>query len=222
MARAAAGRAARGGRERGRALDALGLGLATAGLLLCRNVTVAFLPALLAYAVLRADAAPARARAAVAAVALAVPVARGSRCAGRSGRPRCTPSAAAAPGSSRTWAQTVAGLAETLGPARLGIGAALLAAVAAVCGAACLRRDEAGARTRALAAFAVLGLLGQAALFAATYVAEPMRGRFLVFAALVAAIVVLASARPDERPPAAARRSPWVRRSSRSRCSASA
>jgi hypothetical protein len=177
------------------ARGAVGLGLAVAGLLLCRNVTVAFLPALGAYAVLRAEP-PARARrAAVAAASLAVPVGLWLAVRRALGQ-----SAAHAPGSGGAGffaylGQTATGLAEALGPARLGIGTALLLAVAAVWGAACLRRDDPGAR--ALAAFVGLGLLGQAALFATTYVAEPVRGRFLVFAALGAAVGVLASARTD-------------------------
>jgi len=173
---------------------ALGLGLATAALLLCRNVTIAFLPALFAYALLRADAAARARRAVVATAALLVPVGAWllvRRALGQSA------AHALGSGSGRLdvfLGQTAAGLAEALGPARLGIGAVLATAAAGVCGAACVRRDATGSRVRALAAFAVLGLLGQAALFATTYVAEPIRGRFLVFAALVAAIVVLAAA----------------------------
>jgi hypothetical protein len=179
-------------RQGGRA--ALGLGLATTALLLCRNVTVAFLPALLAYAVLRADAASRARRAAVAAAALAAPVALWLAVRRSLGQSSAHASGSGSAGLLTYLGQTAVGLAEALGPARLGIGAALLTAVAAVCGAVSLRRDATGSRVRALALFAVLALLGQAALFATTYVAEPIRGRFLVFAALVAAILTLAAA----------------------------
>lgn len=192
LALRAAGRAgARGAR------GALGLGLATAGLLLCRNVTVAFLPALAACAVLRADPSVRARRAAVTGTALLAPVALWLAVRRSLGQPAVYPPGSGSAGFFAYLVQTGTGLAETLGPARLGIGTALLLAAAAVWCLACLRHDDAGARLRALAAFVGLGLLGQAALFAATYVAEPLRGRFLVFAALGAAIAVLATARWD-------------------------
>ena len=180
--------------DRQGARAALALGLATTGLLLCRNVTVAFLPALLAYAVLRADAAARARRAVVAAAVLAAPVAVWLAVRRSLGQSSVHAFGSGRAGLLTYLGQTAVGLAETLGPARLGIGAALLTAVAAVCGAVSFRRDATGSRVRALAAFALLGLLGQAALFAATSVAEPIRGRFLVIAALAAAIVMLAAA----------------------------
>lgn len=176
---------------------ALGLSLAAAGLLLCRNVTVAFLPALGAYAVLRAEPAARRRRAAEAAAALAGPVALWLAARRWLGQSTAHAFGSGGAGLLAYLGESATGLAEALGPARLGAGAALLAAAAAVWSAACLRRDGRGARARALGAFVGLGLVGQAALFAATYVAEPVRGRFLVFAALAAAVAVLASARPD-------------------------
>jgi hypothetical protein len=184
----AAGREGRGGPR----WNALGLGLLVLALLLCRNVTVAFLPALWAYAVLRADASRRVRRAALVAVALAVPFAVWFSVRRALGQAEVHGFGSGRAGFVASLGETVFGLAEAFGPARLGIGALLLASVAVVCGAACLRRSQAA--LRALVAFALLGLLGQAALFAATYVAEPIRGRFLVFAALVGAIVVLAAA----------------------------
>jgi hypothetical protein len=179
------------------ARGALGLGLSAAGLLLCRNVTVAFVPALAAYAVLRAEP-PVRARrAAVVAAALAGAVALWLAVRRSLGQSAAHALGSGSGGFLTYLGQTVAGLAEAFGPARLGIGAALLASVAVVWCAACLRRDALGVRLRALAAFVGLALLGQAALFATTYVAEPVRGRFLAFAAASSAIAVLASARWD-------------------------
>jgi hypothetical protein len=185
------------GRAEGR-WSTLVLGLAVLSLLLCRNVTVALLPALLAYAVLRTEADGRPRRAALVAVALGVPVAVWLWVRRALGQSEVHGLGSGSAGFGAYLAETIVGLAEALGPARLGIGAWLLAAFAVVCAGACRRRSAAGRRTRALVAFAVLGLAGQAALFAATYVAGAIRGRFVVFAAVLAAIAVLAAARPDE------------------------
>lgn len=187
------------GQETGRGHGGtVALALAVLALLLCRNVTLALLPALWVHAVLRADAARRARRAVLAAVALGVPVAAWLFVRWSLGQAEVHGLGSGNAGLVAYLGETVAGLAEALGPARFGIGASLLAAVAGVAGAACLRRSDAAARARALVAFAVLGLLGQAALFSATYVAEGIRGRFVVFAALLAAVVVLAAARPGE------------------------
>jgi hypothetical protein len=175
------------------ASDALRLGLTVLALLLCRNVTVALLPAVLLLAVLATPREQRARRAAAVAVAqggaavgwLAVRHALGQSSAHAVGTGQASLAALAG--------QTLAGLAEALGPARFHAGALLLAAAAAVCATAWLRKDDAGR----LVAFAALGLAGQAALFALTYVAEPIRGRFLVFAALLVAIAVLSAARTD-------------------------
>ncbi|MET0554874.1 MAG: hypothetical protein ABW221_17665 [Vicinamibacteria bacterium] len=183
---------------RGGAVRALGLGLAVAALLLCRNVTVAFLPALGAWAVLRAPAEERARRAGLLAAALGVPVAVWIVVRRTLGQAAAHAMGSGSAGLGAYLGETAAGVAEALGPARLGIGALLLAASAAVCALAGLQRSEPGARSRALSAFVVTALFGQAALFASTYVAEGIRGRFVVFAALVVTIAVLAAARSDE------------------------
>jgi hypothetical protein len=190
------------GTRRSPAADALLLGVAVLALLLCRNVTVALLPAVLLLAVAGA------AREQRAPRARAVTVALGcASCAWLAVRRALGQTSAHAVGTGHASfaelaGQTLAGLAEAFGPARFHAGALLLAAAAAVCGTAWLRKDAAGARR--LVAFAALGLSGQAALFALTYVAEPIRGRFLVFAVLLLAIAVLSSARTDRWPGRAA------------------
>jgi hypothetical protein len=91
--------------------------------------------------------------------------------------------------------QALAGLAYGLGPDRWGIGGALLSGTALALGWEARRTDAARARALALAAFALLGLGGHVLLFSLTYVAEPIRGRFVVFAVLALAVAVLALAR---------------------------
>jgi hypothetical protein len=174
--------------------SALGLAVTAAGLLLCRNVTVAFLPALGAYAVLSAEAEGRVRRAALQALALAAAVAVWAAVGRALGQAGVHAVGTGHAGVVACLLETAAGLAEALGPARHGVGALLLAGAAAVCAAACLRPGRLRVPARALTAFLALGLVGQAALFAAVYVAEPLRGRFLVFAALTLALVVLAAA----------------------------
>jgi hypothetical protein len=90
--------------------------------------------------------------------------------------------------------QAVDGLASGLGPERWGIGIALLAATALTL-AWEVTRPAGRSQGVGLALFAVLGLAGHVLLFALTYVAEPIRGRFVVFAVLALSVAVLTLAR---------------------------
>lgn len=173
------------------ALNAPALALVTAALLLCRNLTVAFLPALVAYAALRAPEARIR-RAAVVAAAFVPSLAVWMEVRRALDQTTVHPFGGGA-GLVAAASGTAAGLAESLGPVRAGVGALLLTGFALLCAMLAARASRETVPARALAAFGALGLAGQAALFAATYVAEPIRGRFLVFAALLAPIVSLAA-----------------------------
>lgn len=175
------------------------LAVAVTALLLTRNVTLAFLPALLVHAVLREPMGTRLRRAAATVPALLLPVGAWLAVLRALGQSDAHALGSGASGLGAYLAQTAVGLAEALGPARFHAGALLLAASCAVTAAFCLRRTDAAVRARALAAAGLLALVGQAALFAATYVAEPIRGRFVVFAALVAALTVACAAAPKER-----------------------
>jgi hypothetical protein len=90
--------------------------------------------------------------------------------------------------------QALGGLANAFGPDRLGIGAILLGATAVL-----LSWPALGRRGRepgwALAGFAVFGLAGMVAVFSVTHVGvgEPLRGRYVVFAALLLALAAMAA-----------------------------
>jgi hypothetical protein len=89
--------------------------------------------------------------------------------------------------------QGFAGLAYGFGPSRWGIGPVLIVLV----GIALLLEatgplDVDRGRAAALKHFALLGLAGHVVLFSLTFVAEGLNGRFVVFAVLALAIVVLA------------------------------
>jgi lysylphosphatidylglycerol synthetase-like protein (DUF2156 family) len=89
------------------------------------------------------------------------------------------------------------GLAYTLGPDRLWVGPVLLVAMGLlVLGE--IRGTGAGGRNGrpphvALTVFTVLALAGLVAIFSTTYIGEPLAGRFVVFAGLSLALVVIAA-----------------------------
>ena len=91
--------------------------------------------------------------------------------------------------------EAVDGLASGLGPERWGIGIALLAATTLTLAWEVTRPAAGRSQGIGLALFAVLGLTGHVLLFTLTYVAEPIRGRFVVFAVLALSVAVLALTR---------------------------
>lgn len=91
------------------------------------------------------------------------------------------------------------GLAYALGPSRGYVGALLFCELSALIAWDLIDRtpEESASRSRriALLEFVVLGLVGLVGLFSATHVGEPLAGRFVVFAALMLALVGFAVAR---------------------------
>jgi len=93
--------------------------------------------------------------------------------------------------------EALRGLAYAFGPDRWRVGPALLWGVGALIVWEAAGRAPSGRGGRppllALAGFAALGLAGLVVLFSATYVAEPLAGRFVAFAALLLTLVILAA-----------------------------
>jgi hypothetical protein len=98
--------------------------------------------------------------------------------------------------------EMLAGMAYAFGPEQRGIGTILLvAAVGLLCWDLAARRSPGRADPlRGLAGFAMLGLAGMVASFSATHVGEPLGGRFVVYAALVLVLVVLAAGQWRQAP----------------------
>lgn len=169
-------------------------------LLLCRNVTVGLLPGLLLFAACAERPRAGRVMASLAVALGGVASWHAVRQAlGQSGSPPGT----GLHGFLAYVGQAVAGLARALGPERLGLGPALLCGIAVVV-AWTLPRSGPGRRWVGLFALATVGVLGEAALFSVTYVAEPLAGRFVTFAALLLSLVAIGLARAPGRPGAAA------------------
>jgi hypothetical protein len=180
-----------------RAARAVAAWLTLVGLLLCRNATVAVLPAaFLLLLVIDPERALARR------LVVALTVTAGALVPWYWVRRDLSqlanhPIGTARDGILANTKQMLDGLAYALGPDQWGIGATLLVAVAMlVCWDIAARRVSAWADPPlALAGFAVMGLAGLVGAFSATHVGEPLSGRFVVFAALALALVIMASAR---------------------------
>lgn len=178
--------------------------LTLVALLLCRNATVAVLPAAFLLLLLIGPG-----RALALRLAIALTVTAGALIPWYWVRRELTqlanhPIGTARDGLPANTKQMLAGLAYAFGPDQLGIGATLLVAVGILvlwdiaARRAAVRADP----VLALAGFAVVGLAGLVAVFSATHVGEPLGGRFVVFGALALALVIMASAR---LPPASLR-----------------
>lgn len=197
------------------ALSLLGAGSPPAGLrpatvwlllacaLLCRNATVALLPGVVLLWVACRTEAPIRRRLitiGIVVLGAVLPWYGVRRALGQ------VPAHAFGTGRRGLFAyaqESLGGLATALGPQRGRVGTLLLAAI--VVSAACWLADRRvrGPQSRALAAWlAFLGLAhaGHIVLFAATFVAEPLGGRFLVFVALSLGLFVLAAGGRSPRP----------------------
>jgi hypothetical protein len=91
--------------------------------------------------------------------------------------------------------EALTGLAYGLGPDRWWVGAGLLLALAALLAWELAEPPSADrSRAAALVSFALLGVAGHVLLFRLVFVAEPIRGRFVVFAVLLLTIATLALA----------------------------
>jgi len=99
--------------------------------------------------------------------------------------------------------QMIDGVAYAMGPDRWRVGAILLTALVVVL----LWRVVAGQGTqgrwdllRSMLSFALLSGIGLVSLFSLTYVGEPLNGRFVVFVAVVLALVLFGAARIETAP----------------------
>jgi hypothetical protein len=169
--------------------------LALVALLLCRNVTIALLPAAF-FLLLGMDAErPLAARIAGAlAVTATAPIpwywARRSL-----NQLSNHPLGTDREGVLAHNKQMLSGLAYAFGPDQRGIGTVLLVAAAGLLFWELVARRARGRADplRGLAGFAILGLAGMVASFSATHVGEPLGGRFVVFAAMALVLAVLAA-----------------------------
>jgi len=175
-----------------------GAWLVLSGLLLCRNVTVALLPAIFLMVLRRTASGPFRRRLAMAAAVIVgalVPWYFVRKSFWQlPNHPPFMPH-----GILERLEEMLAQLAYAFGPARLHMGAVLLLAVSVLLlwelfGS---RRQPAGMRPppAALAEFTLVSLAGLAGLLSVTHVGKPLEGRFVVFAALSSTLAVIAAAR---------------------------
>jgi hypothetical protein len=175
-----------------------GAGVVLSGLLLCRNVSVALLPAVFLMVLRRNANCPFRPRLAIASavsVGALVPWYFVRRSYGQLANfPPSTPQ-----GVLGRLEEMLAQLAYAFGPARLHIGAVLLLAVSVLLlwELAASRPQPTGIRAApaALALFTLVGLAGLAGLLSVvTHAARPFEARFVVFAVLSSTLAVMAAA----------------------------
>jgi hypothetical protein len=182
----------------GEAVRLAGAWLVLSGLLLCRNVTVAVLPAIFLMVFRRKANGPFRRRLAMASavsVGALAPWYFVRRSYGQlANHPPFMPH-----GVLERLEEMLAQLAYAFGPARLRIGAVLLLAVSVL-----LLWELVASRPRptgirappaALVEFTLVGLAGLAGLLSVTHVGKPLEGRFVVFAVLSSTLAVIAAAR---------------------------
>jgi hypothetical protein len=165
--------------------------LLLSGMLLCRNATLALLPAVFVlYVGLRSELALRRRIATAAALILAslLPWYGVLRFLGQ-----LSERGGSQHGLVEYSRQALSGLAYAFGPQRGCVGALLL------CGLALTLLGERRRELVALMTFTALGMAGLVLLFSATYVAEPLAGRFVVFAAISFTLVSLAAWQPPAR-----------------------
>jgi hypothetical protein len=176
-----------------------GAGLVLSGLLLCRNVTVALLPAIFLMVLRRDASGPFRRR-----LAMASAVSAGALVpwylVRRSYHQLANFPPSMPQGTLERLEDILAQVAYVFGPARLHIGAALLLAVSVLLlwERAASRPQPAGIRAApaALALFSLVGLAGLAGVLSVvTHAARPFEARFVVFAVLSATLAVMAAAR---------------------------